>query len=107
MCLFVLYRIAILKINNNYFNREKSERLRLMKAKLQEQAQSQKKIIDERVTVLLKEKNQEVDIAKGKVAMVEEEMKQVLSESAQERKAMEAKFQRLSKAFQDMQRELS
>ena len=88
-------------------NREKSEKLRLMKAKLQEQAQSQKKIIDERVIVLLKEKNREVDIAKGKVAMVEEEMKQVLSESAQERKAMEAKFQRLSKAFQDMQRELS
>ncbi|XP_011402544.1 PREDICTED: leucine-rich repeat and coiled-coil domain-containing protein 1-like [Amphimedon queenslandica] len=88
-------------------SREASERLLLMKAELQEQSQSQKKMVEERVAVLLKEKDREIDAANRKVAMAEEEMKQVLAESVRERKAMEAKFQRLSKAFQDMQKELS
>ena len=87
--------------------REASERLLLMKAEVQEQSQSQKKMVEERVAVLLKEKDKEIDAANIKVAMAEEEMKQVLAESVRERKAMEAKFQRLSKAFQDMQKELN
>ena len=41
------------------------------------------------------------------MATVEEEMRQILTETAKERKAMEAKFQRLSKIFHYFQKELT
>ena len=74
---------------------------------MQEQTNSLQQVMAEKVQEALKEKQKEIEAASNlRVATVEEEMKQVLSETAKERKAMETKFQRLSKAFQDMQKEL-
>lgn len=77
-----------------------------MKAKLSDQTLSFQQLLKEKIQEALREKQKEVDEANLRIAAVEEEMKQVLSETARERKAMETKFQRLSKAFQDMQKEL-
>lgn len=38
---------------------------------------------------------------------VEEEMRQMLSETAREKKAMETKFHKLSRAFQELQQEMT
>ena len=64
-------------------------------------------MIEERVSQALRDKDIEILEAHRKVAIVEEEMRQVLTETAKERKAMEAKFQRLSKTFHDLQKELT
>ena len=41
------------------------------------------------------------------VLAVEAEMRELLSEVAREKQGMEAKFQRLSRAFQDLQQDIS
>ena len=41
------------------------------------------------------------------VPAVEAEMRELLSEVAREKKAMETKFQRLSRAFQELQQDMS
>lgn len=78
-----------------------------MKTRLQEQSLSQEKTVKESVHEALREKDRELEQANRRVIGVEEEMKQVLAESGKERGAMEAKFLRLSKAFNDMQKELT
>lgn len=77
-----------------------------MKTRLQEESLAQGKAIEERMSEVIQEKDQQIDIANNRLAAVEDEMKEVLSQAAKERKAMEAKFQRLSNAFTDMQKEL-
>ena len=64
-------------------------------------------MIEERVSQALRDKDIEILEAHRNVATVEKEMRQVLTETAKERKAMEAKFQRLSKTFHDLQKELT
>ena len=56
---------------------------------------------------LLDEKEREIATAHQKVKEVEEEMRQMLTETAREKKSMETKFHKLSKAFQDLHQELS
>ena len=52
-------------------------------------------------------KNEEVRNAQERVCQAEREMKQLLLETTRERKAMEEKFQKLSHAFHDLQKELT
>ena len=55
----------------------------------------------------IEEKDKELMVAKERVVEVENEMRRLLAETANERKAMEGKFQRLSKAFNELQKELT
>eukprot|EP00118_Oscarella_pearsei_P021064 m.234142 g.234142 ORF g.234142 m.234142 type:complete len:748 (+) comp40104_c0_seq6:805-3048(+) len=56
---------------------------------------------------LRKEMNEEVDATNQRVVDVEDEMRQVLTESAMERKAMESRLLKLSRAFQEVEQGLT
>ena len=56
---------------------------------------------------LMAEKESEILQERERVEEMEKEMRVLLDESAKERKTMEDKFQRLSKTFHELQRELT
>ena len=74
---------------------------------LEQQAASRDSYVTKAVQEALEVKNMEVRNAQERVSQVEKEMKQLLCETAKERKAMEDKFQKLSHAFHDLQKELT
>ena len=78
-----------------------------LQKRLEQQAGSHDSHVTKAVQAALEAKNVEVRSAQERVSQVEEEMKQLLSETAKERKAMEDKFQKLSHAFHDLQKELT
>jgi leucine-rich repeat/coiled-coil domain-containing protein 1 len=77
-----------------------------LQIKFKEQSASLHETIDEKVQIALKDKQKELDTANLKISQVEEDMRNLLSETCKERKTMEAKLDRLSRAFQDVQKEL-
>jgi leucine-rich repeat/coiled-coil domain-containing protein 1 len=82
------------------------QKFQLLQIKFKEQSASLHETIDEKVQIALKDKQKELDTANLKISQVEEDMRNLLSETCKERKTMEAKLDRLSRAFQDVQKEL-
>lgn len=87
--------------------REARNQLNLSKQKFKEQLVTQETLIRGEMKQEIEEKDKELMVAKERVVEVENEMRRLLSETANERKAMEGKFQRLSKAFNELQKELT
>ncbi len=61
----------------------------------------------QKLEATLEGKEREVMEARGRMDDMEREMRVMLEESAKERKTMEDKFQRLSKTFHELQKELT
>ena len=73
----------------------------------QVQVLAREKAIRDNLQQLLREKEKEIATSHQKIKEVEEEMRQVLTETAREKKAMEGKFHKLSKAFEELHQELN
>ncbi|XP_071958778.1 leucine-rich repeat and coiled-coil domain-containing protein 1-like isoform X2 [Antedon mediterranea] len=62
---------------------------------------------EEELEKLKFEKQRQIDEARAKVLTVEEEMRQMLVETANQKKVMEGKLHRLTQAFSDIQQEMT
>ncbi|XP_033122798.1 leucine-rich repeat and coiled-coil domain-containing protein 1-like isoform X2 [Anneissia japonica] len=62
---------------------------------------------EEQLEQLKAEKQQQINEAKAKVLSVEEEMRQLLLETANQKKVMEGKLHRLTQAFSDIQQDMT
>ncbi len=78
-----------------------------MKQTHKEQLLTQETTMKKRLEDIMKEKEREVLLAKERVDDMEKEMRGLLEDSAKERKTMEDKFQRLSRTFHELQKELT
>lgn len=72
-----------------------------------EQLITQETVSRKRLKELTMEKDSEIVQMKVKIKEMEKEIKDLLDESAKERKIMEEKFLRMSKTFHELQKELS
>ncbi|XP_071820729.1 leucine-rich repeat and coiled-coil domain-containing protein 1-like isoform X3 [Apostichopus japonicus] len=82
------------------------ERMRTMDNAFRKQMETAQRGYDETMEILRQEREAEVEEANQKVIQVEEEMRQVLFESANQKKAMEDKLKRVTQVFSDLQQDL-
>ncbi|PIK58736.1 hypothetical protein BSL78_04356 [Apostichopus japonicus] len=82
------------------------ERMRTMDNAFRKQMETAQRGYDEAMEILRQEREAEVEEANQKVIQVEEEMRQVLFESANQKKAMEDKLKRVTQVFSDLQQDL-
>ena len=78
-----------------------------MKKYHKEQLLIQETTMNKRLEDAVKEKEREILLARRRVEDMEKEMRALLEDTAKERKTMEDKFQRLSRTFHELQKELT
>ncbi|XP_071511162.1 leucine-rich repeat and coiled-coil domain-containing protein 1-like [Diadema antillarum] len=79
------------------------EKLRSVDDAFRRQMEAAQRGHEEHMDQLRQEKQSELDAAMGRVADVEEEMRQLLSETAAQKRLMEEKVRRLTQAFSELQ----
>ena len=72
-----------------------------------EEILSQETMMRKKLEDAVEAKEREVLQARERIEEMEKEMRTLLEESAKERKTMEDKFQRLSRTFHELQKELT
>ena len=88
-------------------HREYRKKLDHAKQVYKEQLITQETLMRKKMEEEAQEKEREVFEAQKKVEEIEKEMRALLGETAKERKTMEDKFQRLSRTFHELQKELT
>nr|XP_054748125.1 leucine-rich repeat and coiled-coil domain-containing protein 1-like [Lytechinus pictus]XP_054748126.1 leucine-rich repeat and coiled-coil domain-containing protein 1-like [Lytechinus pictus] len=79
------------------------EKLRSIDNAFRKQMEAAQRGHEENMEQLAQEKQQEIDEAISKVSDVEDEMRQLLAETANQKRVMEQKIQRLTQAFNEIQ----
>ncbi|RUS92014.1 hypothetical protein EGW08_000227 [Elysia chlorotica] len=87
--------------------RQAVEKLSAADAAFRQQMSVKEAAMQERVRQLEMEKQQEVELANRKVALVEDEMRDMLKENEASKRAMEAKLKKFTQALGDLQTGLS